>query len=60
MHFGQSYGVSLFLHSEGRQLQRGHLISIANHKNSFLVHSHFVNSFDDYFKIGYVVYNKKS
>jgi|CXWL01.1.fsa_nt_gi hypothetical protein len=25
---GQSYGVSLILHSEGRQLQRGHLISM--------------------------------
>lgn len=25
---GQSYGVSLILHSEGRQLQRGHLTSI--------------------------------
>jgi len=25
---GQSYGVSLDLHSEGMQLQRGHLISI--------------------------------
>lgn len=27
---GQSYGLSLILHSEGRQLQRGHLDSIYN------------------------------
>ena len=33
VHFGQSYGVSLFLHSEGRQLQRGHLDSIDNYGN---------------------------
>ncbi len=35
VHFGHSYGVSLFLHSEGRQLHRGHLDSTDNHKNSF-------------------------
>ena len=47
VHFGHSYGVSLFLHSEGRQLHRGHLDSIGNQKILFLIYLHFVCSFEN-------------